>query len=365
MLNVKKTITSTLLGTMLCAVPVSTIDACTRVFMNQYKDHLVAGRNLDFFGPVDPYLVISPRGTEHNGGSHPKTMKWKSKYGSVAIYADEVFPMDGVNEMGLSGHTLYYNNGSQVQADNLDKPVLETQAWLSYILDNFATVKEAVAAIENDVRLVAVKLPIDYASDTKHIAIEDTTGDNAIIEIDNGKVNIYHDTSYTVMTNPPSYAEQLKNWEKYKNVPFEELPGGLHADVRFVRAASGLQNLPKPDNKFQAQGFVQSVLANVAYPVGYPTGKGEQAVIDAYAGYSERPELNKGIGTYWTTITDLTAKEYHFKSVFAPSGVYVDLKEIDFSKGKPVCVIEHLNDYAQNGWQGNILNQAKPMKIKK
>lgn len=361
MKTLKRTIVSSLLGTILFAVPASSVDACTRVFMNQHKDHLVAGRNLDFFGPVDPYLVITPRGTAHNGGANKDAMKWKAKYGSVAIYADDVFPMDGVNEKGLSGHTLYYSNGSQVQADNQDKPVLETQAWLSYILDNFATVEEAVKSLQNDVRLVAVKLPIDYASDTKHIAIEDATGDAAIIEIDNGKVNIYHDKSYTVMTNPPSYAEQLKNWEKYKNTPFEELPGGLHADVRFVRAASGLQNLPKPDNKFQAQGFVQSVLANVAYPVGYPAGEGEQAVIDAYAEYSQRPDLNKGIGTYWTTITDLTEGEYHFKSVFAPSEVFVSLKEIDFSEGSLVRVIEHINDYALNGWAGNILAQAKPL----
>lgn len=357
----KKTVLSTLLATTLLSIPASNLDACTRVFMNQYPDHLVAGRNLDFFGPVDPSLVITPRGTAHNGGSDANALKWNAKYGSVAIYADDVFPMDGVNEKGLSGHTLYYSNGSQVQADNQDKPVLQTQAWLSYILDNFATVQEAVESLQNDVRLVAVKLPIDYASDTKHIAIEDATGDAAIIEIDNGKVNIYHDKSYTVMTNPPSYAEQLKNWEKYKDTPFEQLPGGLHADVRFVRAASGLQNLPKPDNKSQAQGFVQSVLANVAYPVGYPAGKGEQEVVDAYAQYSQRPEQNKGIGTYWTTITDLTSGEYHFKSVFAPSEIFVSLNEIDFSQGNPVLVVEHINDYAQNGWSDNVLPQAKAL----
>lgn len=355
----KKLIVSSLLGTMLLAVPVSEMDACTRVFMNQYPNHLVAGRNLDFFGPVDPYLVITPRGISHNGGSDKKAMQWVTKYGSVAIYADDVFPMDGMNEKGLSGHTLYYQNGIQVQANNEDKPILETQAWLSYILDNFATVNEAVESLQNDVRLVAVKLPIDYASDTKHIAIEDATGDAAIIEIDNGKVNIYHDRSYTVMTNPPSYAEQLENWEKYKNTTFEELPSGLHADVRFVRAASILQNLPQPDNKFQAQGFVQATLANVAYPIGYPAGAGEQAVVDAYAKYTENPEFNKGIGTYWTTISDLTNAEYHFKSVFAPSEVYVSLKDIDFTEGNPILKVEHLNNYANNGWEGNILSKAK------
>lgn len=76
------------------------------------------------------------------------------------------------------------------------------KAWLSYILDNFATIDEAVAAIKNDVRLAAVKLPIAYATDTKHMAIEDETVDSTIIEIDNGIVNIYHNKNYRVMPNP-------------------------------------------------------------------------------------------------------------------------------------------------------------------
>lgn len=357
-----KTVLMTMLGTLLFTASSPSTDACTRVFMNQYPDHLVAGRNLDFFGPVDPYLVITPRGIAHNGGANKQAKQWITKYGSVVIHADDVFPMDGMNEKGLSGHTLYYTDGSQIQSDNKNKPVLETQAWLSYILDNFATVSEAVKSIQNDVRLVAVELPIDYASDTKHIALEDATGDAAIIEIDNGKVNIYHDKSYTVMTNPPSYADQLKNWDKYKNTTFEQLPAGLHADARFVRAASILENLPKPDNKYQAQGFVQSTLANVAYPLGYPAGPGEQVVTDAYEKYSKHPEFNKGVATYWTTISDLTDKEYRFKSLFAPSEVFVSLNEIDFSKGNPVLKVEHLNDYAMNGWEGNILSEAKVVK---
>lgn len=361
MKNVKKMLATSLMSVALLSTFSSEAEACTRVFMNQYPDHLVAGRNLDFFGPVDPYLVITPRGVGHNGGSEENAAQWKTKYGSVVIYADSIFPMDGLNEKGLSGHTLFYTDGSQVQQNNLDKPVIETQAWLSYILDNFATVDEAVKALKEDVRMVAVKLPIDYASDTKHIALEDATGDAAIIEIDNGKVNIYHDKSYTVMTNPPSYSDQLKNLDKYKDITFEELPGGLHADVRFIRAAAGLKNLPKPDNKFQAQGFVQSVLANVAYPIGYPAGKSEQAVVDAYSEYSKHPDLNKGVGTYWTTISDITAGEYHFKSVFAPSEVWVSLKEINFSEGNPVQEIKHLNDYALRGWEGNILSQAKTL----
>lgn len=341
---------------------ITSADACSRVFLNTDPNHLVSGRNLDFFGPVDPSLIITPRGIAHNGGDAANAAKWTTKYGSVAIYADGAFPMDGVNEKGLAGHTLYYDNGSQVQSDNKNKPVLESRAWLSYILDNFATVDEAVKAIKSDVRLAAAKLPIDYASDTKHIAIEDRTGDSAIIEIDKGIVNIYHNKSYRVMTNPPSYAEHLKNVEKYKNATRSEIPKDYNARDRLVRATFDLKNLPKAENKAQAQGFVLSVLNDVAYPIGIPAEADEQHVIDAYEKYSKTPNDNKGIGTYWSTITDLTNHEYRFKSTFAPSSVWVSLKEINFNQGQAVKEIKHLNDYGKNGWEGNILSKAVSVK---
>lgn len=352
-------ISAVALGLALTAGISVSADACTRAFMNMFPGYMVTARNLDFFGPVDPSLVITPKGIAHNGGDSVKAAHWTTRYGSVVVYADGVFPMDGMNEAGLAGHTLFYMNGSQVQQDNQDKPVLESRAWLSYILDNYATVNDAVEGIRHNVHLAAAKLPVDYATDTKHIAIEDKSGDSAIIEIDNGKVNIYHDKNYRVMTNPPSYDKQLANLARFNHAKRDAIPTGLDADQRLVRASWNLQNLPKPDNKNQAQGFVLSVVNNVAYPIGIPAESDEQKVTDMYAKYSKKPENNKGIGTYWTTISDLSHQEYHFKSTFAASQVWVDLKQINFSAGQPVKTISGLNDYAQKGWEGNILAQAK------
>ncbi|MBD1228082.1 linear amide C-N hydrolase [Xenorhabdus griffiniae] len=332
---------------------------CTRIFMNMYPKYMVSARTLDFFGPVDPALIITPRGVARHGGHAKNAAQWKTQYGSVVIYANGIFPMDGMNEKGLAAHTLFYMNGKQEQQDNQDKPVIESRAWVSYILDNYTSVTQVVSAIRQDVRLVAVHLPIDYASDTKHIAIEDLSGDSAIIEIDDGKVNIYHDQNYRVMTNPPSYDQQLKNLSKFHHVKREELPGGLQADVRLVRASYYLKHIPQPDNKNQAEGFILSVINNVSYPIGSPAEIEEQHVTDMYIKYSQRPEQNKGVGTYWMTISDLSHGEYHFKSTFAASQVWVSLHEIDFSQTQPVRKITHLNDYAQAGWEGNILAHAK------
>lgn len=354
----KKILTLIITGT-LSVMALNSATACTRVFQNNNADYMISARNFDFFGPVDPTLVITPRGVARHGGEDPNTAKWQTQYGSVVIYADGVFPMDGMNEKGLAGHTLFYVDGVQVQKDNQDKPVLNSVAWLSYILDNFATVADAVESLKNDVRLMAKKEPIDYASDTKHIAIEDISGDSAIIEIDNGTVNIYHGKNYQVMTNTPDFPSQLKNAAKYKNATPDQVPGGLSPTDRFVRAGYDLANLPSPDNKQQAQGFILSVVNNTASPMSTLNDPEDDKLKADYAKYGKRPDQNKGNGTYWTTITDLSHAEYHFKSSFAASHVWIPLKDINFSAGQPILEIQHFNDYAQNGWEGNVLSKAK------
>ncbi|MGK0603393.1 linear amide C-N hydrolase [Yokenella regensburgei] len=335
-------------------------DACTRAFLNQYPGYRISARNLDFFGPVDPAMVITPKGITHNGGDENNSPVWTTKFGSVVIYADNAFPMDGINDAGLAAHTLYYTNGKQEQEDNQGKPLLESRSWVPYILDNYATVSQAVDALQNKVRLKAKKMPIDYATDTKHIAIEDKSGDSAIIEIDNGKVNIYHGKQYQVMTNPPSIASQMKNLEKYKNADLESIPSGLDADERFVRATYDLAHVPQPAYKSQAQGFVLAVVNNTAEAPGMPDDKSgmDAAIMKDYGQYTVRKEDNQGNATYFQTIADLSHGEYYFKSLFSPSSVYIKLKDINFSVGQPVRRIIHVNDYGKKGWEGNILQHA-------
>lgn len=353
------TLSAVAIGAALGITAMGSASACTRAFLNTYPGYMVSARNLDFFGPVDPSLVITPQGIEHTGSEGAQAKRWKTRYGSVVIYADGVFPMDGINEKGLAGHTQYYTNGRQVQQDNKDKPELDSRAWLSYLLDNYATVDEALQGLK-DVRLAAKKMPIDYASDTKHIALEDKSGDSAIIEIDHGKVNIYHNRDYRVMTNPPSYDRQLKNLAKFNPADAEHIPGTQSAEDRFVRTSIGLKNIPQPDSKAQAQGFVLSVINNVAFPINYPDASDPmvKAVTESYEKYSKYPLENKGIATYWTTLADLSNSEYHFKSVSAPSDVMVSLKEINFAAGQPVKRIDHLQNYAEKGWQGDVLKYA-------
>lgn len=51
---------------------------------------------------------------------------------------------------------------------------------------------------------------------TVHLALEDSTGDSAILEYINGKLVIHHGRQYQVMTNDPPYDQQLALLAKMK-----------------------------------------------------------------------------------------------------------------------------------------------------
>ena len=109
--------------------------------------------------------------------------------------------MDGINEKGLTARPLFFTQGKEVDAEHPDRSALDSDHWISYILDNFATVKAAVASIRNDVRLKVIYEHYEYASG-KHISMADVSGDSPIIEIQDGKVAIFHGPQYRVLTNP-------------------------------------------------------------------------------------------------------------------------------------------------------------------
>ena len=74
---------------------------------------------------------------------------------------------------------------------------------MQYFLDNYATVEEAVAAMQ-DPPFTVVSKPVENGMAALiHMAISDATGDSAIFEYLDGKLVIHHGRQYVVMTNSP------------------------------------------------------------------------------------------------------------------------------------------------------------------
>lgn len=298
--------------------------ACSLAFWNDNKEAKTVARTMDLYVSDQPKMVVYPRGMERLGTSDKDALKWTSKYGSVVITAfGSDAASDGINEAGFNAHMLYLDKSEYEKAGD-QRPTLGNALWAQYMLDNFKTVKEAVDSMKN-FRITETKVhgrvwPI-------HLAIEDASGDSAIIEFIDGKMTIHHGKQYQVMTNEPAYQIQLDNLKRYKLFGGNlAMPGDVDPLSRFVRASSYLKTLPKPKNYIEAIAGINSVIKTTQVPFGAENTSGNEAT-DSWP-------------TRWSSLSDLTHKIYYFSWTQAPNIVWVELDHLKFEKGSPVLSLD-------------------------
>lgn len=129
------------------SMPIAVSQACTRVVYLGENEQIMTGRTMDWKYDIGTNLWIFPRGMERDGIAGPNSLKWKSKYGSVIASGYDISTTDGVNEEGLVANLLWLAESKYPQVDN-KQPALSISLWAQYVLDNYATVEEAVAALE-------------------------------------------------------------------------------------------------------------------------------------------------------------------------------------------------------------------------
>jgi Linear amide C-N hydrolases, choloylglycine hydrolase family len=77
---------------------------------------------------------------------------------------------------------ILYLSTAQYTTPDPKKLSLSVAAWPQYVLDNYASVDEAVKGLEGaDFQLLPPNMPGGYAA-TMHLAISDASGDSAILE---------------------------------------------------------------------------------------------------------------------------------------------------------------------------------------
>lgn len=303
--------------------------ACTRVLWNNNKlPAVIVGRSMDWPETTEPVLTVLPRGMKRDGGragsevvvgSNPAL--WTSKYGSLVTTIYGMGTADGFNERGLGAHMLYLKDadfGPRV----VSKPAVQAGLWAQFLLDNAATVEEALALL-NTVQVVTVESHGHRAN--VHLAIEDASGDSAIIEYANGGQIVHHGRENRIMTNEPLYAVQLallKEHDFSKPSSATPLPGNVRPEDRFQRAAYFAALLPpKPKNEREAVAAVLAIVRNASVPFGAP-----------YQGF--------GIyNTEYRTVTNLTDQRYFFELTTSPNVFWANLPKFDLTPGAPVMIL--------------------------
>jgi choloylglycine hydrolase len=302
--------------------------ACTRVLWNDSGLGVVVGRTMDWPESTEPLLTVFPRGTKHDGGKlgpaqliEDNALTWSAKYGSIVTTVYGLGAADGVNERGLAAHMLFLNAADFGPRDP-GKPSLHAGLWAQYVLDEAETVNEALALLEK------VQLVMAEARGTKttvHLAIEDASGDSAIVEYVGGKPLIHHGRQFKIMTNDPPYDQQLALLAKldFSNPTSDTpLPGNVNPRDRFARAAYFTALLPKPKSEREAVAGMLAIARNVSVPFAAPY---------------------KGFGIYNTeyrTVTDLGQKLYFFELTTRPNVIWADLTKFDLRPGAPVRTLD-------------------------
>lgn len=323
--------------------------ACTRAVYFGANKEVITARTMDWKNDIETNLWIFPQGMKRTGMADAQSLNWTSKYGSIIASGYDVSTTDGMNEKGLVANILWLVE-SQYPKPEKQKPTMSISIWGQYVLDNFASVKEAVEALKSEsFTLVSANVPGEKRLATVHLSLSDATGDSAIIEYINGKQVIHHDRRYQVMTNSPVFEKQLALSEYWKDIGGTVmLPGTNRSADRFTRAMFYINAVPKAKDPVVALASVFSVIRNVSVPYGIST-PGE-------------PNISS---TRWRTVSDHSRMLYFFESALTPNTFWIDLKELNFSAKTGKVMKLDLGKDQRNIYSGNVsknFKEAEPFK---
>lgn len=273
---------------LLSAVIIQSAYPCSSFVLKRDKTVLL-GKNFDWTFDRG-YIIKNPRNTTkvayftHSG----IPAGWTSKYGSITFNQNgKEMPYGGMNEKGLVVEMLWLEDTRFNITE--DKTYLNELEWIQYQLDNFQTVDEVIAHVE-DLKIYPVKGKIHYI-------LADAYGKSVIIEYLDGKPQIYEKEANTcqAITN-----KSVVFSEKYKD-NLQNIPRKNTSEIyRYHQLEKQLQN---PGDFSEKTAF--QMLKNVS--------------------------ISKGdFKTVWSTVYNIQSKSISFFSHKHKKIKQINLNHIDF-----------------------------------
>lgn len=310
-------------------------DACTRVTYVGHDGIVATGRTLDWRSPIPTTLRIMPRGEARESFDDPaQNITWTSRYGSVVSIGYDMGVSEGLNEKGLAVNILYLPGSVYTLPDGQEhRKVMSSSVWAQYMLDNFATVDDAMAVVRQDLWHIDAPAMPEGSSTTIHMAISDATGNSAIIEYIDGRLSVHEGKECRVLTNAPFYDQQIAVRDYWQGIGgMNMLPGTNRSTDRFVRASFYDSLLPDSLDHTQALAGVFGIIRNCSVPQGISV--------------PGQPEIST---TQWLSLSDQRDMVYYFQLTQSPAVVWVDLRKADLRAGAPERTITLTTDGSQVG----------------
>lgn len=287
------------------------IAACSTIKL-QCADELIYGHNLNNNGSDVPGLAfINKRGVFKTGRTlselmtkaktDPSTMTWISRYGSVTFNAfGKDLPDGGMNEAGLYIWEMGLGNEEIVYPKNKTLPKLNQMHWMQYILDNFATVDEAIQCAHD----------IEIEGWGWHYFVGDIDGNCAAIDFADGKVVVHQGAAMPV-------------------------PGLFNAlyerEVKLLRYFKGFGGFYEPDlEDLNVPRFVKTAVMLRDY-------KPTQNAVDY--GFKILESIFVTEIADWSVIYDVRKKTVYFKTSLNPQIKHFAIDAFDFSNTGPEMIL--------------------------
>ncbi len=165
---------------------------------------------------------------------------------------------DGVNERGFAAHMLFLN-ATDFGPRDVSKPGVHAGLWAQYLLDNAASVTEALALMD---KIQIVMTEARGTKTTVHLALEDASGDSAIIEYvrrqapNPSRTPIQGDDQRSALRSASCAAQGSGLLEPSSTMP---LPGNVNPEARFQRATYFLAMLPTTKDEREAVAGVLAI----------------------------------------------------------------------------------------------------------
>ena len=358
--------------TILSIAVVSPAHACTRLVYQGGTNGPITARSMDWLSFPGTELWVFPKGMKRDGGTDCNPIRWTSKYGSIVTSSYDFGTVDGMNEEGLVTNLLFLTETDYGHIEP-EETSLSIGAWGQYVLDNYATVNEAVTALEEEpfriitgtvldlLRLKFPNFPIQKLKKSGtmkfslHMSLSDASGDSAIFEYIDGKLNIHHDKEYEVLTNDPLFDQQLainSYWDAlYSNLENDMvssgfLPGTTSPSDRFVRASYYLAKMNSNQiselqkNRRNELAAALGIIRNVSNPLGL-------------SGFNVAT-------TQWRTVADQdkTNLTYFFEYTKSPNIFWVEMSKLNLEEGAPVMNLKDLDSLSLVGEVSNKFEEA-------
>ncbi|MFC2141207.1 linear amide C-N hydrolase [Acidobacteriota bacterium] len=291
-------------------------DACS-TFQLQHGKQLVVGKNFDFHTDIG-MVIINKRNVAKTALLEPpeKPAQWESKYGSITFnQVGREFPFSGINEAGLVVEIMWLDESKYPDPD--ERPAIGELQWIQYQLDNSRSVDEVIKSDE------AIRIS---QSSPVHFFVGDRRGKAVTIEFIDGKL-VFHTSDnlpVKVLTNH-TYQKSLQYLKTHKGFGGQEKFSFTRSSLdRFARAAKKIK-----DYRWQRQPSTPIV---------------------EYA-FDILSSVSQGV-TVWSIVYDVPHSRIYFKTVRKKEIKIIHHREVDFTCGPPVKVLDMNTDL-----KGNVTEQ--------